>query len=109
MLMLGFDEVLNLWEQREKFRRSWTLARERVLPKINKEITLQGYVAMCEREHISYGFETVYFLAIFGHINIQSKNGVVLISPKREEKKVKPEELVNQEEGEEVMIEEAQG
>jgi hypothetical protein len=110
MLMLGFDAVLNLWEQREKFRRSWTLARERVLPKIDKEITLQGYIAMCEREHISYAFETVYFLTLFGHINIQSKNGVVLISPKREEKNAKPDELVKQEEGEEVMVEEvAQG
>jgi len=110
MLMLGFDEVLNLWEQREgKFKRSVVLARERVLPKIDKEITLQGYIAMCEREHISYAFETVYFLALFGHINIQSKNGVVVISPKREERKVKQEELVKQEE-EEVMIEEmAQG
>jgi hypothetical protein len=49
----------------------------------------------------------VYFLALFGHINIQSKNGVVLISPKREEKKTNQEELVNQEE--EVMVEEAQG
>jgi len=110
MLMLDFDSVLNLWEQREeKFKRSVVLARERVLPKIDKEITLQGYVAMCEREHISYPFETVYFLTLFGHINIQSKNGVVLISPKREGKKeTKTEELVNQEEGE-VMIEEAQG
>jgi len=105
MLMLDFDSVLNLWEQREeKFKRSVVLARERVLPKIDKEITLQGYVAMCEREHISYPFETVYFLTLFGHINIQSKNGVVLISPKREEKKAKQEELVKQEE-EEVMVE----
>jgi hypothetical protein len=109
MLMLDFDTVLNMWEQREeKFKRSVVLARERVLPKIDKEITLQGYIAMCERERISYAFETVYFLALFGHINIQSRNGVVLISPKREEKKVKQEELVKQEE--EVMIEEmAQG
>ena len=111
MLMLDFDSVLNLWEQREeKFKRSVVLARERVLPKMDKEITLQGYVAMCEREHISYAFETVYFLTLFGHINIQSKNGVVLISPTREEKReVKTEELVNQEEGEVMMIEEAQG
>jgi hypothetical protein len=109
MLMLDFDTVLNMWEQREeKFKRSVVLAKERVLPKIDKEITLQGYIAMCEREHISYAFETVYFLALFGHISIQSKNGVVLISPKREEKKVKQKELVKQEE--EVMIEEmAQG
>jgi len=108
MLMLGFDEVLNLWEQREeKFKRSVVLARERVLPKIDKEITLQGYIAMCEKEHISYGFETVYFLTLFGYIDIQSKNGVVLISPKREEKK--EDKLVKQEEGEEVMLEEAQG
>ena len=108
MLMLGFDEVLNLWEQREeKFKRSVVLARERVLPKIDKEITLQGYIAMCEKEHISYGFETVYFLTLFGYIDIQSKNGVVLISPKREEKK--EDKLVKQEEGEEVMLEEAHG
>ncbi|MFZ8858887.1 MAG: hypothetical protein ACO2PP_00035 [Thermocrinis sp.] len=110
MLMLDFDTVLKMWEQREgEFKRSVVRAKERVLPKIDKEITLQGYIAMCEREHISYAFETVYFLALFGHINIQSKNGVVVISPKRVEKKVKQEELVKQEE-EEVMIEEmAQG
>jgi hypothetical protein len=111
MLMLDFDAVLNLWEQRmEKFHRSVVLAKERVLPKIDKEITLQGYVALCEREHISYAFETVYFLALFGNIDIQSKNGVVLISPKKERKEVKQEELVKQEEGEEaMMLEEAQG
>jgi len=107
MLMLGFDEVLNLWEQRERFRRSWVLAKERVLPKIDKEITLQGFSALCEKENILYPFETVYFLTLFGHIDIQSKNGVVLISPKKQEKKeAKQEELVKQEE---VMLEEAQG
>jgi hypothetical protein len=109
MLMLDFDAVLNLWEQREKFKRSWMLAKERVLPQIEGEITLQGYIAMCEKEHISYAFETVYFLALFGNIDIQSKNGVVLISPKKERKEAKQEELVKEEEGEEVMLEEAQG
>jgi len=109
MLMLDFDAVLNLWEQREKFKRSWVLARERVLPKIDREITLQGFSALCEKENILYPFEAVYFLALFGNIDIQSKNGVVLISPKKERKEVKQEELVKQEEGEEVMLEEAQG
>jgi len=109
MLMLGFDEVLNLWEQRERFRRQWVLAKERVLPKIEKEITLQGFSALCEKENILYPFETVYFLTLFGHINIQSKNGVVIIYPKKEAKsEAKTEELVKQEE-EEVMLEEAQG
>jgi hypothetical protein len=109
MLLLDFDAVLELWEQREKFRRSWVLAKERVLPKIGKEITLQGLIALCERERISYSFETVYFLTLFGHIDIKSKNGVVIIFPKKEEKKeeAKQEELVNQEEGE-VMIEEVE-
>jgi hypothetical protein len=108
MLMLDFDAVLNMWEQRERFRRSWVLARERVLPKVEGEITLQGFSAMCEKENILYPFEAVYFLTIFGHINIQSKNGVVLISPKKEAKREeKPEELVKEEE--EVMLEEAQG
>ena len=110
MLLLSFDAVLELWERREEYRRSWVLAKERVLPQIDKEITLQGFTAMCEREKIWKPFETVYFLTLFGHINIQSKNGVVLISPKREEKReVKQEELVKEEEGEEVMLEEAQG
>jgi hypothetical protein len=108
MLMLGFDEALNLWEQRERFKRSWVLAKERVLPKIDKEITLQGFSALCEKENILYPFETVYFSTLFGYIDIQSKNGVVLIYPKKETKKeVKQEELVKQEE--EVMLEEAQG
>ncbi len=106
MLMLGFDEVLNLWEQRERFRRQWVLAKERVISKIQGEITLQGFSALCEKENVLYPFETVYFLTLFGHINIQSKNGVVIISRKSEEK-IK-QELVKQEEGEEVMIE-AQG
>jgi hypothetical protein len=110
MLMLDFDSALNLWEQRERFRRSWVLARERVLPKIENEITLQGFSALCEKETILYPFEAVYFLALFGHIDIKSKNGVVIITPKRKGKEaveVKQEELVNQEE---VMEEEiAQG
>jgi len=51
----------------------------------------------------------VYFLTLFGHIDIQSKNGVVIIYPKKEAKsEAKTEELVKQEE-EEVMLEEAQG
>jgi hypothetical protein len=103
MLMIGFDEVLNLWEQRERFRRNWMLARERVLPKIDKEITLQGFNALCEKENILYPLETVYFLAIFGYINIQSKNGIVVISPvkqnqkekiQKERKSMKDEEIV---------------
>jgi len=110
MLMLGFDEALNLWEQRERFKRSWVLARERVLPKIEGEISLQGFSALCERENILYPFETVYFLTLFGYINIQSKNGVVLISPKKEAKReAKQEELVKQEEEEVMMLEDAQG
>jgi len=109
MLMLDFDSALNLWEQREeKFKRSVVLAKERVLPKIDKEITLQGFSALCEKENILYPFETVYFLTLFGHINIQSKNGVVIIYPKKEAKsEAKTEELVKEEE--EVMLEEAQG
>jgi hypothetical protein len=99
MLMIGFDEVLNLWEQREKFKRSVVLARERVLPKIEGEITLHGFSAMCEKENILYPFETVYFLTLFGFINIQSRNGVVLISPRGQVRKeeVKQEELVKEE------------
>jgi len=109
MLMLGFDEALNLWEQRERFRRQWVLTIERVLPKIEGGITLQGFSALCERENILYPFETVYFLTLFGHINIQSKNGVVLIYPKKEAKReAKQEELVKEEE-EVMMLEEAQG
>lgn len=92
MLMIGLDEVLNLWEQRERFRRNWMLARERVLPKIDKEITLQGFNALCEKENILYTLETVYFLAIFGYINIQSKNGVVVISPAKQNQKEKMQE-----------------
>ena len=90
--MIGFDEVLNLWEQRERFRRNWMLARERVLPKIDKEITLQGFNALCEKENILYPLETVYFLAIFGYITIQSKNGVVVISPAKQNQKEKMQE-----------------
>uniref|UniRef100_A0A7C5SZ48 Uncharacterized protein n=1 Tax=Thermocrinis ruber TaxID=75906 RepID=A0A7C5SZ48_9AQUI len=100
MLLLSFDQVLELWEQREKFKRSVVLARERVLPKIDKEITLQGYIAMCERERISYAFETVYFLGLFGWANVQSRNGVVVISPvgKAKKEEVKQEEFVKEEE-----------
>jgi len=99
-LMIGFDEALELWEQREKFKRSVVLAKERVLPQIEGEITLQGFSALCEKEKILYPFETVYFLALFGNIDIQSKNGVVVISPMGKVKKeeVKQEEIVKEEE-----------
>jgi hypothetical protein len=103
MLMLDFDSALELWEQREKFKRSVVLAKERVLPQIEGEISLQGFSVLCEKEKILYPFETVYFLGLFGWANVQSKNGVVVISPMGKVKKeeVKQEELVK----EEVMVE----
>jgi len=98
--MLDFDAALELWEQREKFKRSVVLAKERILPQTQGEITLQGFSVLCEKENILYPFETAYFLGLFGWANIQSKNGVVVISrvgkAKREE--VKQEELVKEEE-----------
>jgi hypothetical protein len=100
MLMLSFDAAIELWEQREKFKRSVVLARERVIPKIEGEITLQGFSALCERENILYPFETAYFLGLFGWAHVQSKNGVVVISPmgKAKKEEVKQEELVKEEE-----------
>jgi len=74
ILMIGFDEALELWEQRERFKRSVVLARERVLPKIKQEISLQEFSALCEEERILYTFETVYFLGLFGWVNVQSKD-----------------------------------
>jgi len=103
MLMIGFDEVLNLWEQRERFRRNWMLARERVLPKIDREITFQGFNALCEKENILYPLETVYFLAIFGYINIQSKNGIVVISPAKQNQKEKMQEKGKSMKNEEIV------
>jgi hypothetical protein len=107
MFMLDFDSALELWEQREKFKRSVVLAKERVLPKIEGEISLQGFSVLCEKENITHSFEAAYFLGLFGWANVQSKGGVVVISPrgqvKREEKK--QEELVKEEE----VIMEAQG
>ena len=100
MFMLDFDSALELWEQREKFKRSVVLAKERVLPKIEGEVSLQGFSVLCEKENILYPFETAYFLGLFGWANVQSKSGVVVISPrgqvKKEEKK--QEELVKEEE-----------
>lgn len=83
MLLLSFDAVLELWEKKEEYRKNWVLAREKVLPKIEKEITLQGFIAMCEKEKIWKPFEVMYFLALFGHIDIHNRNGVVIISPKK--------------------------
>ena len=99
MLMLDFDAVLELWEQREKFKRSVVLAKERVLPKIEGEISLQGFSVLCEKEKILYPFETAYFLGLFGFANIQSRNGVVVISPvgKAKKEEQRQEELVKEE------------
>jgi hypothetical protein len=100
MFMLDFDAALELWEQREKFKRSVVLARERVLPKIEGEVSLRGFSALCEKENILYPFEAAYFLGLFGWANIQSKNGVVVISPigKAKKEEQKQEELVKEEE-----------
>jgi hypothetical protein len=104
MFMLDFDSALELWEQREKFKRSVVLAKERVLPKIEGEVSLQGFSVMCEKENILYPFETAYFLGLFGWANVQSKGGVVVIGQvgKAKKEEVKQEELVKEEE---VMVE----
>jgi hypothetical protein len=100
MFMLDFDAALELWEQREKFKRSVVLAKERVLPQIQGEVSLQGFSVMCEKENILYPFEAAYFLGLFGWANVQSRNGVVVISPvgKVKKEEVKQEELVKEEE-----------
>jgi hypothetical protein len=104
MFMLDFDSALELWEQRERFKRSVVLAKERVLPQIQGEVSLQGFSVMCEKENILYPFETAYFLGLFGWANVQSKNGVVVIGQvgKAKKEEVKQEELVKEEE---VMVE----
>jgi len=100
MFMLDFDAALELWERREDYKRSVVLARERVLPKIEGEISLQGFSVLCEKEKVLKPFETAYFLGLFGWANIQSKNGVVVISPigKAKKEEQKQEELVKEEE-----------
>jgi hypothetical protein len=47
ILGLHFEEALKLWDEREKFSESVQTVREKVLPKIAGEITLENFKNIC--------------------------------------------------------------
>jgi hypothetical protein len=79
ILGLSFDAVLKLWDEKEKFEESVQTAREKVLPKMDGELTLQDFKDMCFKEGIAYPFESAYFLAYYGDIRLRNDHGNVLL------------------------------
>jgi hypothetical protein len=79
ILGLSFDAVLKLWDEKEKFEESVQTARERVLPQMDGELTLQDFKDMCFKEGIAYPFESAYLLAYYGDITLRSIRGNVLL------------------------------
>jgi hypothetical protein len=79
ILGLSFDAVLKLWDEKEKFEESVQTAREKVLPQMDGELTLQDFKDMCFKERIAYPFESAYFLAYYGDIRLRNDHGNVLL------------------------------
>jgi hypothetical protein len=79
ILGLSFDAVLKLWDEKEKFEESVQTAREKVLPKLDGELTLQDFKDMCFKERIAYPFESAYFLSYYGDIKLRNNRGNVLL------------------------------
>ncbi len=79
ILGLSFNAVLKLWDEKERFGESVQTAREKVLPKMNGELTLQDFKDMCFKEGIAYPFESAYFLAYYGDIKLRNDHGNVLL------------------------------
>jgi hypothetical protein len=79
ILGLSFDAVLKLWDEKERFEESVQTARERVLPQMDGELTLQDFKDMCFKEGIAYPFESAYFLAYYGDIRLRNDHGNVLL------------------------------
>jgi len=79
ILGLSFDAVLKLWDEKERFEESVQTAREKVLPKMDGELTLQDFKNMCFKEGIAYPFESAYFLAYYGDIKLRNNRGNVIL------------------------------
>jgi len=79
ILGLSFNAVLKLWDEKERFGESVQTAREKVLPKMDGELTLQDFKDMCFKEGIVYPFESAYFLAYYGDIKLRNDHGNVLL------------------------------
>jgi len=79
ILGLSFDAVLKLWDEKERFEESVQTAREKVLPKMDGELTLQDFKDMCFKEGIAYPFESAYFLAYYGDIKLRNNRGNVFL------------------------------
>jgi hypothetical protein len=79
ILGLSFDAVLKLWDEKERFEESVQTVREKVLPKIDGELTLQDFKDMCFKEGIAYPFESAYFLAYYGDIKLRNIRGNVIL------------------------------
>ncbi len=79
ILGLSFDAVLKLWDKKEKFKESVQTVREKVLPKMDGELTLQDFKDMCFKEGIAYPFESAYFLAYYGDIKLRNNRSNVIL------------------------------
>jgi hypothetical protein len=79
ILGLSFNAVLKLWDEKERFEESVQTTREKVLPKINRELTLEDFKALCFKEGVAHPFESAYFLAYYGDIKLRNDHGNVLL------------------------------
>jgi len=79
ILGLHFEEALKLWDEREKFSESVQTAKEKVLPKIAEESTLDNFKSMCVKEGVVHPLESLYLLAYYGDIKLVGARGNVLI------------------------------
>ncbi|MFZ8783911.1 hypothetical protein [Thermocrinis sp.] len=101
ILGLSFDAVLKLWDEKERFEESVQTAREKVLPKMDGELTLQDFKDMCFKEGIAYPFESAYFLAYYGDIKLRNNRGNVFLlrnvntSTEAEEQEDPPKDILS--------------
>ena len=79
ILGLHFEEALKLWDEREKFSESVQTVKEKVLPKIAEESTLENFKSMCVKEGVAHPLESLYLLAYYGDIKLVGARGNVLI------------------------------
>jgi hypothetical protein len=79
ILGLHFEEVLKLWDEREKFLESVQTVKEKILPKIAEETTLENFKSMCVKEGVVHPLESLYLLAYYGDIKLVGARGNVLI------------------------------
>ncbi len=70
---------MKLWDEKEKFSGSVQTVKEKVLPKIAEESTLENFKSMCVKEGVVHPLESLYLLAYYGDIKLVGARGNVLI------------------------------